>query len=196
MAFELVTIGASYGGLSALQAILPKLSPEFSLPLVIAQHRGKDAHDGLCEFLRKNSRLPLSEPNDKERIEPGHIYLAPCDYHLLIEKSIFTLSTESPVGHARPSIDVLFESAADAYCERLVGVILTGASKDGARGLARIKSLGGLAIVQDPKTAEAPTMPEAAIKATPHVDQILSLEEMAPFINGLCYPISRLLHAS
>jgi two-component system chemotaxis response regulator CheB len=195
MAFEIVVIGASYGGLSALQVILPEFSPEFLLPVVIVQHRRKDANDGLCEYLRKRSRLPLTEPEDKEAVEPGHVYLAPSDYHLLIERSIFTLSTESPVGYARPSIDVLFESAADVYRERIIGVILTGANGDGARGLSRIKSLGGLTVVQDPLDAESRIMPEAAIEAT-EVDRILPLSEIAPFLNELCHPIQRLLHAT
>ena len=194
MSFELVVIGASYGGLSALALLLPELSEDFSLPIVIVQHRKKDGDDGLCEYLGKRSRLPLIEPNDKEKIEPGHVYLAPRDYHLLLEKSIFALSTESPVAYARPSIDVLFESAADIYHERVVGVILTGANRDGAQGLARIKSLGGLAVVQDPKSAESPVMPEAAINATA-VDKILPLPGIAPFLNELCHPGQRLLHA-
>lgn len=194
MSFELVVIGASYGGLSALALLLPEISPEFPLPVVIVQHRKKDGDDGLCEYLSRRSRLPLIEPNDKEKVEPGRVYLAPRDYHLLIEESIFALSTESPVAYARPSIDVLFESAADIYHERLVGVILTGANRDGARGLARIKSLGGLAVVQDPKSAESPTMPEAAINATA-VDKILPLPGIAPFLNELCHPGQRLLHA-
>ncbi|MDT4953898.1 MAG: two-component system, chemotaxis family, protein-glutamate methylesterase/glutaminase [Acidobacteriota bacterium] len=194
MAFEIVVIGASYGGLSALQILLSELSPEFPLPVVIVQHRRKDGDDGLCEYLRKRSRLPFIEPNDKEKVEPGCVYLAPRDYHLLIEKSIFALSTESPVGFARPSIDVLFESAADVYHERIIGVILTGANRDGARGLAKIKSFGGMALVQDPESAESPAMPEAAISATA-VDRILPLPEIAPFLNKLCHPTSRLLHA-
>ena len=194
MAFEIVVIGASVGGLSALQLLLPELSPEFPLPVVIVQHRRKETHDGLCEYLRKRSPLPLREPDDKEKIEPNHIYLAPSDYHLLIEESIFTLSTESPVAYARPSIDVLFESAADVYHERMIGVVLTGASRDGARGLSRIKSLGGMAIVQDPQSAQSRIMPQAAIDATA-VDHILPLEEIAPFLNGICHPTSRLLHA-
>jgi two-component system chemotaxis response regulator CheB len=195
MAFEIVVIGASYGGLSALQVMLPEFSPEFPLPVVVVQHRQREVDDGLCNFLRKRSRLPLSEPNDKEAVEPGHVYLAPSDYHLLIERSIFSLSTESPVGYARPSIDVLFESAADVYHERIIGVILTGANRDGSRGLSRIKSLGGLTIVQDPSDAESRSMPEAAIKAT-QVDRILPLAEIAPFLNELCHPIPRLLHAT
>jgi two-component system chemotaxis response regulator CheB len=189
-----VVIGASYGGLSALQILLSELSPEFPLPVVIVQHRRKDGDDGLCEYLRKRSRLPFIEPNDKEKVEPGCVYLAPRDYHLLIEKSIFALSTESPVGFARPSIDVLFESAADVYHERIIGVILTGANRDGAKGLAKIKSFGGMALVQDPESAESPAMPEAAISATA-VDRILPLPLIAPFLNKLCHPTSRLLHA-
>jgi two-component system chemotaxis response regulator CheB len=194
VAFEIVVIGASYGGLSALQMLLGDLSPEFPLPLVVVQHRRKDADDGLCEYLRKRSPLPLVEPNDKEKVEPGHVYLAPRDYHLLIEESIFALSTESPVAFARPSIDVLFESAADIYHERAIGVILTGANRDGAQGLAKIKAFGGLSIVQDPKSAESPAMPEAAIQATT-VDCILPLPQIAPFLNERCQPIQRLSHA-
>jgi two-component system chemotaxis response regulator CheB len=192
--YEIVVIGASYGGLSALQAMLPELAPEFPLPVVIAQHRKRDGDDGLCEFLRRRSRLPLTEPNDKDAVEGGRIYLAPRDYHLLIERSIFALSTESPVGFARPSIDVLFESAAEAYQKRAIGVILTGANRDGARGLAKIKSFGGLTIVEDPQSAESRSMPDAAIASTT-VDRILPLKEIAPFLNELCHPSQRLLHA-
>lgn len=194
MAFELIVIGASYGGLSALALLLPELASEFPLPVVIVQHRKKDGDDGLCEYLSRRSHLPLIEPNDKEKVEPGRVYLAPRDYHLLVEESIFALSTESPVAYARPSIDVLFESAADVYHERVVGVILTGANRDGAQGLARIKSLGGLAVVQDPRSAESPAMPEAAINATA-VDRILPLPGIAPYLNELCHPDQRLLHA-
>jgi two-component system chemotaxis response regulator CheB len=194
MSFEIVVIGASHGGLAALQVLLPNLSPDFPLPVVIVQHRKKDGDDGLCEYLRKRSHLPLTEPNDKEKVEPGRVYLAPRDYHLLVEKSIFALSTESPVGYARPSVDVLFESAADVYHERVIGVILTGANRDGAGGLAKIKSLGGVALVQDPSSAESRSMPEAAISAT-QVDRVLPLQEIAPYLNELCHPTQRLLHA-
>ena len=190
MAFEIVVIGASFGGLAALQILLPGLSPEFPVPVVVVQHRRKDADDGLCEYLRKRSHLPLGEPNDKEKLEPGRVYLAPRDYHLLIEESIFALSTESPVGFARPSIDVLFESAADVYRERVIGVILTGANRDGAKGLAKIKAFGGVAVVQDPETSESRVMPEAALAAT-LVDRVLPLPEIADFLNELCHPGQR-----
>jgi two-component system chemotaxis response regulator CheB len=195
VSFEIVVVGASYGGLAALQTLLPELAPEFPLPVVVVQHRRKDSDDGLCEYLRKRSRLPLVEPNDKDKVEPGHVYLAPRDYHLLIERSIFALSTESPVGFARPSIDVLFESAADVYRDRIVGVILTGANADGAKGLARIKALGGLTVVQDPESAESRAMPDAAISGVA-VDRVLPLQEIAPFLNELCHPFPRLSHAS
>jgi len=194
LTFEIVVIGASYGGLSALQILLPELAPEFPLPVVVVQHRRKEADDGLCEYLRRRSQLPLIEPNDKEKVEPGRVYLAPRDYHLLIEESIFALSTESPVSFARPSIDVLFESAADIYRDRVIGVILTGANRDGARGLAKIKAFGGLTVVQDPQSAESRSMPDAAISATT-VDRILPLAEIAPYLNEVCHPIQRLLHA-
>ena len=184
---EIVVVGTSYGGLAALQTLLPALAPAFPAPVAIAQHRGKDMDDGLCEFLRRHCPLPLSEPNDKDRIESGHVYLAPRDYHLLVELGRFALSTESPVAFARPSIDVLFESAADAYRERVVGVVLTGANRDGARGLARIKSYGGRAVVQEPQDAVSRAMPEAAREAA-KVDRVLPLGEIAPLLNELCLP--------
>lgn len=184
MAFEIVVIGTSYGGLAALQVLLPALAPDFPLPVVIVQHRGKDS-DNLCEFLQKRSALPLTEPNDKEAIAPGRVYLAPRDYHLLVERDGFALSTEAPVGYARPSINVLFESAADVYQEHTIGVILTGANADGARGLAKIKSYGGLCVVEDPASAESHGMPQAAIAAA-KVDAILPLREIAPYLNQLC----------
>ncbi len=182
--FEIVVIGTSTGGLKALQTLLSGLPAEFSLPMVIVQHRGKDSETGLCEFLSRCSRLPVTEPEDKEPLRRGHVYLAPRDYHLLIEKRSFALSTDPPVGFARPSIDVLFESAADEYQERAIGVILTGANRDGARGLAAIKSRGGLTIVEDPASAACREMPDAAIALT-HADWILPLQEIAPLLRKL-----------
>ena len=190
MAGKIVVIGTSTGGLAALQVLLPGLAEEHDCAVVVVQHRGKDPGSHLCSFLQKSSRLPVGEPEDKEPILPGRVYLAPRDYHLLIEKGNFALSVEAPVSFARPSIDVLFESAADSYGERVVGVILTGANGDGARGLARIKAAGGVALVQEPSTAQARAMPEAAIAAT-RVDRILPLGEVAPFLNNLCRPPAR-----
>jgi two-component system, chemotaxis family, protein-glutamate methylesterase/glutaminase len=154
------------------------------VPLVLVQHRGKD-ESSLCEYLSRTSSLPVSEPEDKEAILPGHVYLAPRDYHLLIEGATFALSVDPPVSYARPSIDVLFESAADQYKERAIGVILTGANQDGARGLAAIKAQGGLTVVQDPETAAHREMPEAAMART-NPDWILRLAEIASRLNNLC----------
>ncbi|HEY0386167.1 MAG TPA: chemotaxis protein CheB [Pyrinomonadaceae bacterium] len=182
---QIVLIGTSSGGLSALQVLLPGLGGKFPCPVAIAQHRGKDGGAGLREFMQKSCRLPIEEPEDKTPIAPGHIYLAPRDYHLLVEKGHFALSTDAPVWYARPSINVLFESAADAYAEKAVGVILSGANGDGARGLAAIKARGGTAIVEEPETAAYRAMPEAALAAT-RVDHILPLAEIAPFLNNIC----------
>lgn len=175
---QIVVIGASSGGLKALQTLLSALSSEFPLPIVIAQHRGADS-ESLSAFLRRASTLFVKEPEDKEPIEPGNVYLAPRDYHLMMENRSFALSTESPVAYARPSIDVLFESAADEYQNGVIGVILTGANRDGARGLQKIKAAGGLAIVEDPASARSREMPDAAIATTP-VDWILPLSEIGP----------------
>lgn len=194
MAFEIVVIGTSYGGLSALQILLPELAKDFPLPVIVVQHRGKGS-DNLCEFLQKHSALPLTEPNDKDALTPGRVYLAPRDYHLLVERGSFALSTEAPVGFARPSVNVLFESAADVYQEHVVGVILTGANADGARGMAKIKSYGGLCVVEDPADAESHGMPAAAIAAT-KVDAILPLREIAPYLNNLCQHEPRSSYAS
>ena len=194
MTYEIVVVGTSYGGLSALQILLPALAADFPLPVVVVQHRGKDT-DNLCEFLQRHSALPLTEPNDKAAIAPGRIYLAPRDYHLLIERDGFALSTEAPVGYARPSVNVLFESAAEVYREHVVGVILTGANADGARGLAKIKAYGGRAVVEDPASAESRGMPQAAIAASA-IDAILPLREIAPYLNQLCQHESGSAYAS
>jgi two-component system chemotaxis response regulator CheB len=177
--FEIVVIGTSTGGLKALRTLLSGLPAEFPLPIVIAQHRGKDLESGLCEYLGESSSLPVVEPDDKEPLLGGRAYLAPRDYHLLIENRSFALSTAQSVRFARPSIDVLFESAADAFQTRAIGVILTGANSDGARGLAAIKSRGGMTIVEDPASAAARELPDAAIaQATP--DKVLALDQIAP----------------
>src|SRR5258705_3963917 len=184
MAFEIIVIGTSTGGLKALQAIRSGLAAEFSLPVVIAQHRGKDLDSGLCEFLAECSRLPVNEPDDKEPLLGGHIYLAPRDYHLLIENRSFALSTAQSVRFARPSIDVLFESAADAFQKRAIGVILTGANSDGARGLAIIKSRGGFTIVEEPASPAACELPDAAI-AQNAAGRGLCLDPITPWLATL-----------
>lgn len=186
--FEMVVVGSSLGGLNALEVLFAGLPKNFPTPIAVAQHRHLDSEKMLSDFLQEKSNLPVIEAEDKEVILPGRVYLAPADYHLLIEEGRFALSTEAPVSHARPSIDVLFESAADAYSEKVVGMILTGASDDGAKGLAKIKAQGGRAIVQEPATAESPTMPKAAISAV-KVDWILPLSDIAPFLVNLCFPV-------
>lgn len=181
---EIVVIGTSTGGLKALQTLLSGLSADFPLPVVIVQHRGSSSEHGLCEFLAQSSRLPVTEPEDKEPVTSGRAYLAPRDYHLLIESGSFALSVDQAVAYARPSIDVLFESVADEYGEKAIGVILTGANDDGARGLAKICSQGGVTLVEDPKTAASHEMPRAALAHT-KADWVLPLEEIAPCLNKL-----------
>ncbi len=183
MTGDIVVIGTSRGGLKASQVLLSGLEATFPVPIVIVQHRGKD-ESSLCEYLNRTSPLPVSEPEDKEAILPGHVYLAPRDYHLLIDGTAFALSVDAPVSYARPSIDVLFESAVDQYKDHTVGVILTGANRDGARGLAAIKSHGGLTLVEDPITATHSEMPEAAIVRA-HPDWILPLSEIAGRLNSI-----------
>ena len=182
---ELVVMGSSLGGMHALSVILGDLPPEFPLPIAVAQHRYRTSNEGLPHFLRKSARLKVVDVDDKMWIRPGCVYLAPANYHLLVEQGMFSLSVDEAVAYSRPSIDVLFESAADAYRARVVGVVLTGANADGARGAARIKAAGGFIIVQDPNTAEARAMPEAAIQQT-RVDRILPLDRIGPFLVELC----------
>jgi two-component system chemotaxis response regulator CheB len=187
MPYALVVIGASRGGFEALKVLLGGLPPTFPPPVAIAQHRASDAETDFSAMLQRYCPLTVREPEDKEAILPGHVYLAPMGYHLLVEPGAFALSTDAPVLFARPAIDVLFESAADAYGEGTIGVVLTGASADGARGLARIKSRGGYAIVQDPAGAHSPVMPKAAIAAT-SVDRVLPVGAIAPSLVQLCVP--------
>ena len=186
---ELIVIGCSLGGMHALQMILTNLTRDFCVPIVVVQHRHKKSNEQLPAYFRRQTDLRVVDAEDKQWIAPGHVYLAPADYHLLIERNgtrgELSLSVDDAVRHSRPSIDVLFESAAVAYRERLLGIVLTGANDDGARGAARIKAHGGIVIVQDPKTAEAPAMPRGTIDAV-HVDRILRLEEIAPFLTEVC----------
>jgi two-component system, chemotaxis family, protein-glutamate methylesterase/glutaminase len=184
--YDLVCIGASWGGLDAVGRVLADIPDAVDQPIVIAQHRHPDSVAGaLPELLGLQIRRPVQDVDDKTPIEPRRVYIAPPDYHLLVERGSFALSVDERVHHARPSIDVLFESAADAYGDRVIGVILTGANEDGAAGLARIKERGGVAIVQDPAGAARRTMPDAAIAATV-ADAVLPLEDIGRFIYGLC----------
>ena len=186
---ELVAIGCSLGGMHALQIILSHLPKGFCVPIVVAQHRHKNSNEGLPAYFRRSTQFNVVDAEDKQWIKPSHVYLAPADYHLLIERTDdrgeLHLSCDEAVRHSRPSIDVLFESAADAYGPQLIGVVLTGSNEDGARGARRIKDLGGTVIVQDPLTAEAPEMPSAVI-ATVKVDRVLPLEGIASYLADVC----------
>jgi two-component system chemotaxis response regulator CheB len=195
MDYEVIVVGASWGGLLAISAFLEGLGPQTSAAVVIAQHRSPEGSDELAQLLQTRTVLPVRDAEDKDQIVPGTVLLAPSDYHLLIESAgTVALSTEDRVQFARPSIDVLFESAAEAYREKCIGVVLTGANEDGAAGLARIKKLGGVAIVQDPRSATRGEMPSAAISAT-DVDVILPLEEIGPFLQGLLLEARTRSHA-
>jgi two-component system chemotaxis response regulator CheB len=179
---DLIVIGSSWGGLAALEQLIGALPREFRTPIAIAQHRAADSGSGaLQEMLTRRSHHVVCEPSDKDPIEPGCAYIAPADYHLLVEDYGFALSTDGAVHYSRPSIDVLFESAADVYGERLIGIVLTGANDDGAYGLMRIRRRGGVTIAQDPGTAERPEMPAAAI-ATGAVQHVLPLDEIAQML--------------
>ena len=184
--YDLICIGASWGGLNAVGRVLSDIPDEIEPPIVLAQHRHPSA-DGrtLAELLRLRINRPVLDVVDKMPIELRHVYIAPPDYHLLVQRGSFALSVDERVQYARPSIDVLFESAAYVYGPRVIGIILTGANEDGAAGLALIKQRGGVAVIQDPAEAARSTMPKAAIAATA-ADAILPLEEIGKFVYGVC----------
>ena len=184
MAYELVVIGTSLGGFDALRLVLGGLPASFPLPLAIVQHQGASGSGELAALLQRYTPLAVADAEDKDVLSPGRVYLAPIGYHVLVERGSLALSTEGPVWYARPSIDVLFESAAEAYGMAVIGVALTGASRDGAAGLASIKQRRGLAIVQDPATAASPVLPKAALAAT-SVDWTVPLPELAPLLEKL-----------
>ncbi len=176
MNYEAIVIGVSSGGMNAMKTMFPLLPKEFNIPIIIVQHISANSENLWIRLLNDKSNLEIKEADEKEKIEHGKIYIAPPNYHLLVEKNkTFSLSIDERVNFARPSIDVLFESAAEAYKNKLIGVILTGSNNDGTKGLKLIKEYGGLTIAQDPSTAESGFMPASAIAAM-QVDYILSLE--------------------
>lgn len=180
--YEAVVIGTSAGGLGALSTVLGLLPQDFRLPVLVVQHRATEMPNLLEEVLSYKITLPVLQADEKQAIEGGRIYCAPGGYHLLVESDrTFSLSVDAPVKFSRPSIDVLFESAADVFGPALVGIILTGASSDGADGIKKIRRLGGTTIAQDPTTAQFPLMPQAAID-TGSVMQTMSLHEIAGFL--------------
>lgn len=184
MKMEALVIGTSAGGLNALKTILERLPGDFPIPILIVQHLSADSEDFWIQNLNARCKINVKEAEEKEAIAKGNAYIAPPDYHMLIEKDrSITLSQEEKVNFSRPSIDVLFETASDVYQEKLLGLVLTGASKDGAAGLRKIKRNGGITIVENPATAEFSLMPSEAIRAS-KVDYILSLIKIVDLLTS------------
>ena len=183
--YKVVVIGGSAGSFSVVSKLLSKLKPDFSIPIILCLHRLKHVRSGLVEGINLKSSIKVIEPFDKEKIKPNTAYLAPSNYHLFIEfDSTFSLSTEEVLNHSRPSIDYTFSSAAQAYREKCIGILLAGANKDGAKGLKEIRDRKGYTIVQNPETCDIKTMPLAAIRLF-EPEQILSPDEIAEFLNSL-----------
>jgi len=182
--FKAVVVGVSAGGLDALPILFAKLPEAYSYPVIIIQHVYHENSVGLVEHFKRNFALSLHEAGDKEPVRPGCVYFAPPNYHLLVEPDrTFSLSVDEKVHYSRPSIDVLFESAAHVWGRDLAGIVLTGTNADGAYGLQVIKECGGLTIVQDPATAAHPLMPQASLDAG-EVDYVLSLEQIGELLAG------------
>ena len=184
MPHSIVVVGTSWGGLNALRELIGRLPGDFRVPVVLVQHRHRQSDHLLSTLLQERTPLPVVEVEDKAPIERGTIYVAPADYHLLVDRDAFTLSTEAPVRYSRPSIDVTFYSAADTFGRETVGVVLTGANSDGSRGLRRIFDRGGVALVQEPATAESPAMPAAAIRCVPGA-RVLTIAEIGSVLGSL-----------
>ncbi len=177
-------IGGSTGGLEVLLQVLPALQPPLPFALIIVLHRKNTADSTLANLLSLKTSITLTEVDDKDAIRPNTIYLAPADYHLLIEQdSTFSLDDSEKVNYSRPSIDVTFESAADVYGSSLVGILLSGANADGTAGLNAIKKAGGVAVVQQPDTALVAFMPQHAI-STIYVDYVLDNQAIIAFLNA------------
>lgn len=179
MSFKAIVIGASAGGMEAIKAILSRLPADFALPIFIVQHIKAGKNSNTVDYFKRYCKIEIKEAESNMKIKKGVAYFAPPDYHLLVEKNkTLTLSVEDKINYSRPSIDILFETAADVYGKELIGVILTGASNDGSNGMLEIKNKGGLCVVQDPKTALMDTMPSEALKKV-DADYVLSLEKIA-----------------
>ncbi|KAA9352712.1 chemotaxis protein CheB [Larkinella humicola] len=186
--FKAVVIGGSAGSIEVLLKLLPALASPLPVALMIVLHRKNSTDSSLADLLSSKTMIPLHEVEDKDPVLPGAIYLAPADYHLLIEKDeVFSLDDSEKVNYSRPSLDVTFESAADVYGSSLVGILLSGANADGTAGLNLIKARGGVLIAQKPATAQAAFMPQHAILHAP-IDRVLDVDEMAVFINSLNRP--------
>jgi two-component system chemotaxis response regulator CheB len=183
--YKAIIIGGSAGSFQVVASILQAMPPDFNLPIIICLHRLKHVRSGFVEALSIKSKIPVLEPYDKDIIKPGKAYLAPANYHMYIELgNRFALSTEENVNHSRPSIDLSFITAANAYQNKLVGVILSGANKDGAYGLRVIADMGGFTIVQDPSQCEMPTMTEGAIQLSDK-HNVWTVEKIINFLINL-----------
>jgi two-component system chemotaxis response regulator CheB len=183
-AYGIAVIGTSWGGLSALRELVKSLPLDLTIPVVIVQHRHRLSDHVLPTLLQDQTTLRVSEVEDKAPIEPGAVFVAPADYHLLVESDYFTLSVDEPIRYSRPSIDLTFSTAADVFGSHTIGVVLTGSNADGAEGLRRIAERGGMAIVQEPATAESPIMPKAALKAVPTA-RVMTLHAIGAFIGEM-----------
>jgi two-component system chemotaxis response regulator CheB len=185
MPTKALVIGGSAGSFQVVIRILELFRPDLPIPVFLCMHRLKQVRKGFEETLNYNAALPVREPLDKENIRPSRVYLAPSNYHMLIEKDrSIALTADAPVHHSRPSIDVCFSSAADVYGEGLLAMLLSGANQDGTRGVAEVKRLGGAVVVQDPKDCEISTMCDSAIKITPP-DQLLTISKIIEFVSLL-----------
>ena len=185
-----VAIGVSTGGVSALKLVLGALSADFPAPILVVTHITPDSDDGLAVLLDTFSSIRVKEADDREIMTPGTVYLAPANYHLLVERGgALALSIDPPVNYARPSVDVLFESAAEVYGSGLIGIILTGAGFDGSKGLVKIQNRGGVTIVQDPADAEMDSMPAHALQLL-KADYVVQLKELPGLLTRLVQGIS------
>lgn len=183
--YHMVVIGGSAGSFPVVSKLLEHLPKQYRMPVAMCLHRLKDKREGFKEALEIKSAVPVKEPEDKSPIDPGVAYVAPANYHLLVEsRHFFSLATTELIQYSRPSIDVLFESAADVFEQNLVSILLSGANRDGAHGMKCVKNKGGLTIVQDPKECGMTTMPEAALQATP-VDLVLGQQDIFRFLEAL-----------
>lgn len=185
MRYKAIIIGGSAGSFQIVTRILNSLNSAFPLPVLLCLHRLKHVRSGFVEALSLKSNIPVKEPIDKDQLKPGNAYLAPANYHMFIElANRVALSADDPVNHSRPSIDLSFITAANAYRDKLIGIILSGANRDGAFGLKKVADNGGLTIVQDPKESEVKTMPESALQLT-KVDYVYSTDQIIRFLQKL-----------
>lgn len=183
--YKAVVIGGSAGSFQGITKILSSLPKDFALPIIMCLHRLKHVRNGFVEALSIKSISPVTEPYDKENIRKGKVYLAPSNYHLSIELgNYFSLSTEPMINNSRPSIDITLETASYCYKNKLIGILLSGANKDGALGMKKIKERGGLTVIQDPNECMINTMPQAAMNIT-EIDHTLKIDDIIKMLTEL-----------